>query len=31
MITDSSIGEDQHCEIEVAAKFVCEDEQTDAA
>lgn len=31
MITVSSIGDDQHCEIEVAAKFVCEDEQTDAA
>lgn len=29
MITVSSIGDNQHCEVEVAARFLCE-EQTDA-
>lgn len=31
MITVSSIGDSQHCEVEVAARFLCEEEQTDAA
>lgn len=26
----SSIGNNQHCEVEVAAIFLCEEEQTDA-
>lgn len=30
MITVSSIGDNQHCEVEVAARFLYEEEQTDA-
>lgn len=30
MITVSSIKDNQHCEVEVAARFSCEEEQTDA-
>lgn len=30
MITVSSIGDDQHCEVGVAARFLCEDERIDA-
>lgn len=30
MITVSSIGDNQHCEVEVAARFLCEEEQMDA-
>lgn len=30
MIMVSSIGYDQHCEVGVAARFLCEDERTDA-
>lgn len=31
MITDSRTGDDQHSEIKVAAKSLCESGQTDAA
>lgn len=30
MITVSSIGDNQHCGVEVAARFLCVEEQTDA-
>lgn len=30
MIMVSSIGDNQHCEVEVAARFWCEEQQTDA-